>query len=363
MLSPLDDYPVHQIAAPIRRVATSDRNFYDRYYFNCHDSTGDLFMIMGMGQYPNLGVADAFALLRRGNEHRVVRASREMGPDRRETEVGPFRIEVIEGLRTVRFVLEPNEYGVSFDLTFSGAIPATAEPHHLVRAAERVIIDASRFCQTGSWSGTLTIDGETRQATPDRWWGNRDRSWGIRPVGEPEPAGRPGEFRTFYWVYAPVRFPDYSIVVIVQEDEEGNRVLEEAVQIWPEEAGRAPEHLGRPEVSVDLLPGTRVPRGATIRFARRDDKLPEISVECAVTAHLGVGTGYGQDADWRHGMYQGPLAVSGLSLDITDEETKPKLWGMTDNLARFEHAGQTGWGLFEFMAIGPHKPSGLTGIL
>ena len=41
MLSPLDDYPVHQISEPMRFVGTSDRNFYDRYYFNIH-GTGDV---------------------------------------------------------------------------------------------------------------------------------------------------------------------------------------------------------------------------------------------------------------------------------------------------------------------------------
>ena len=41
MLSPLDDYPVHQISEPMRHVGTSDRNFYDRYYFNIH-GTGDV---------------------------------------------------------------------------------------------------------------------------------------------------------------------------------------------------------------------------------------------------------------------------------------------------------------------------------
>ena len=61
MLSSWDDYPVHQIAETIRHVGTSDRNFYDRYYFNLHGSSDELFMVMGLGQYPNLGVQDAFA--------------------------------------------------------------------------------------------------------------------------------------------------------------------------------------------------------------------------------------------------------------------------------------------------------------
>ncbi len=65
-LSPLDDYPVHQAAQVMRHVTTSDRNFYDRYYFNCHAGTDELMLIVGLGQYPNLGVTDAFALARRG---------------------------------------------------------------------------------------------------------------------------------------------------------------------------------------------------------------------------------------------------------------------------------------------------------
>lgn len=46
-----------------------------------------------------------------------------------------------------------------------------------------------RYAQTGRWSGWLEVDGTRHQVTPDRWWGSRDRSWGIRPVGEPEPPG------------------------------------------------------------------------------------------------------------------------------------------------------------------------------
>lgn len=33
MISPLDEYPLHQIPQPIAWPGTSDRNFYDRSYF------------------------------------------------------------------------------------------------------------------------------------------------------------------------------------------------------------------------------------------------------------------------------------------------------------------------------------------
>src|SRR3984957_14731406 len=60
MLSPLDDYPVHQISEPMRFVGPSDRNFYDRYYFNLLGAEGvsgtddEMFAVIGLGQYPNL---------------------------------------------------------------------------------------------------------------------------------------------------------------------------------------------------------------------------------------------------------------------------------------------------------------------
>lgn len=173
MLSPMDDYPVHQVAEPIRHVGTSDRNFYDRYYFNCHpglDYAGEpLFLIIGLGQYPNLGVTDGFAVLRRGNDHIVARASKALGSDRMDVSVGPLRIEVLEGLHRLRVVLEPTPEApdLSFDLVFESDVPAALEARHFHRQLERVTFDTQRFVQTGRWSGTLTVDGETHPVTPD----------------------------------------------------------------------------------------------------------------------------------------------------------------------------------------------------
>src|SRR6516165_5805567 len=99
MLSPLDDYPIHQVAEVMRHVATSDRNFYDRYYFNVYSTAGDLFCVFGLGQYPNLGTTDAFVCVTHDSIHRVVRASKEFGLDRMDLTVGPLRVEVLEGLR------------------------------------------------------------------------------------------------------------------------------------------------------------------------------------------------------------------------------------------------------------------------
>ena len=361
MLSAMDDYPLHQVAETIRHVGTSDRNFYDRYYFNLHAKSGELFMVMGLGQYPNLAVQDAFAVVRRGRQHRVVRASRALG-DRADTAVGPFRVEVLEGLRRLRFVLEPSEHGIAADLIWTGAMPAFLEPRHQIRKHGRVLFDTMRFAQTGCWSGTLEVGGESFRVTPERFWGTRDRSWGVRPVGEPEPPGvRQGELALEgMWNYAPMQFDDWSLLYIVQESNDGTRVMEEAVRIW-HDAARGFEWLGRPEHEHVFRPGTRTIERSVLSFPRAPGGGFEVAVTPLLECYVGIGTGYGFDPDWRHGMYQGALVVQGLLLDT--EVDRARLFGLCDNVARFETGGQVGYGLHEYGFFGRFDRYRLPGFL
>lgn len=348
MLSPLDDLPVHQVAQTMATVGTSDRNFYDRYYFNLHGSDPELFLVAGLGQYPNLGVTDAFVALAHGRAQTVVRASRPLGPDRLDTRVGPLRVEVLEGLQRVRLVCEPTE-GFGLDVTWQAAVPAYEEPRMVLAAPHgRVLMDTVRFVQTGSWSGELVLDGRRIEVTPARFGGNRDRSWGIRPVGEPEPVGIGGT-GVFFWNYVVVQLPGSSIVYLVREDEQGVRAMQEAVRLHPD--GRV-EQLGRPEHALRFAPGTRLLSGASVRFASG----LVLEAEVLRPLHLARGTGYGFDADWRHGAYQGPeLVVQRRDFDTTDPATVPLPGAIVDNLARFTTSDdEVGYGLFEVMTMGPH---------
>src|SRR5262245_18140041 len=112
-LGPLDDLLAHQTSETFDHVATSDRNFYDRYYFNCHACSDELFLITGMGQFPNLGTTDVFVSVSLGPLHYVVRSSRELGVDRRDTTIGPFGVEVVEGLRVLHLWLDETEHDVA----------------------------------------------------------------------------------------------------------------------------------------------------------------------------------------------------------------------------------------------------------
>ncbi len=348
VLSPLDDLPVHQVAQTMATVGTGDRNFYDRYYFNLHNSSDEFFVVAGLGQYPNLGVTDAFLAVHRRDVQTVIRSSRPLGLDRLDTAVGPLRVEVVERLNRVRLVCEEMD-GFALDATFQGAHPAYEEPRMLATSSfGRVTMDTMRFLQTGSWSGTLVLDGVQRQVTPDTFRGNRDRSWGIRPVGEAEPAG--GATRSsFFWNYVVAQFPGFCLVYMAQEDAHGRRSLEEAVRV---RADGNVEHLGRPEHELEFIAGTRLVKRATVRFGNG----AVLTGEVLRPLHLARGTGYGFDPDWRSGMWQGEdLVVQRRDFDTSDPAITPVPGAIVDNLARFSlDTGEVGHGLLEVMTMGPH---------
>ncbi|MGH9095034.1 MAG: hypothetical protein ACRDXE_07730, partial [Acidimicrobiales bacterium] len=102
------------------QVGTSDRNFYDRNYFMGHDRTGGVMLVTGLGVYPNLGVADAYATVRRGDRQWTRRCSDAIFADRLRPAVGPYRIEVAEPLRRLRLVLDDPDGDLAMDLTWEG---------------------------------------------------------------------------------------------------------------------------------------------------------------------------------------------------------------------------------------------------
>ena len=353
---PLDEYPLHQVPLSLAHVASTDRNAYDRSYFNAHNRTDELFLITGFGVYPNLGVTDAFALLRRGDQQSAVHFSDVLGDDRLDQRVGAYRIEVIEPLRRLRLICDDPSLGLSFDLTWEGSFIPVDEPAHVMRIGRKAILDACRFAQVGTWQGTLAIDGDDYAVDPATWVGTRDRSWGIRPVGEAEPAGKPADQDpSLHWLYVPLRFDDFAIVVIVQEQPDGFRILNDATRIWAD--GRI-EQLGWPRVDITYTPGTRHPEHAVIELTTADGPLT-LEVDTLLGAHIHVGGGYGGDADWVHGQWNGPSFSERLTYDLANPSVADRIpFGVTDHVARATCDGAVGWGMLEHGSIGRHDPSG-----
>jgi hypothetical protein len=354
----LDEYPIHQLPLPMNRVATSDRNFYDRCYLNAHDRSGGIFLVTGLGVYPNLGVIDAYAAARVGDKQYSVRFSDALAERSLSQQVGGYQIDVVRPLRELRVRCASPDGSLDFDLAWTGSFDAVQEDPHLLLAGGRPILDASRFSQVGTWAGRLSVGGTEHEVTSDRWTGARDRSWGIRPVGESEPAGRPADDPTsgFWWIYLPLRFESCALILIIQENPDGYRTLNTAKRVWPD--GRV-EQLGWPRVTISYRPGTREPRAAEIGLTDSAGREVRVHVDVLTSVPLHVGAGYGGDPDWAHGRWMGRDWSSTSVHDLTDPGLAGRLpFGVTDHLARASMDGQEGWGMFEHSSMGRHDPSG-----
>ncbi len=363
-ISPMDEYLAHQTSDTFDFVATSDRNFYDRYYFNMHDSSDDFFMVVGMGQYPNLGVTDAFAAISIGTNQHVVRASRALGNDRLDTRVGPFTIEVLEGLKSLRIRCDENEWGLSFDLRFDGTVPALEEPKSFTRNRARVMMDVSRYAQVGEYSGTVEIAGRRFEVTPDRWKGARDRSWGIRPVGEREPAGiaiedlKQGK-HGFHHNWIPLQLDRGMFKIMYDADHAGNPTVEEAVFVPAFGQPGEIQRFGTPRIEIEYLPGTREMKSA--RTTLPNEKGEDLVIDSIPqrTVYLAAGTGYLPAEDWGHGYYRGPEVVEGLTFDLSTQEKRSQYAILNETLCRFElSTGEVSHGMHENMCIGIYHPHG-----
>ena len=182
-------------------------------------------------------------------------------------------------------------------------------------------------------------------------------------MGEPEPPGRPAEpgFQGFWWVYSQLRFDDYAIVLLAQEEADGYRVHNDAVRIWGD--GRK-EQLGWPELDIKYRPGTRHPEHATIQLRTRGGKQLVVEAGTLTSIALHVGAGYGGDPEWGHGQWKGRDWASGSVYDLTDPAVASRIpYGVIDHVCRATCDGAEGWGIFEHATIGRHEPTGFADFL
>ena len=271
---PLDEYPIHQVPLPMRYVGPSDRNFYDRCIYQGVDHEGDAFFITGLGVYPNLGVIDAFATVRRGDRQWAVRAVRDPVPttscSRRSG-----RTASKSSSRTTRSASCATPTSTASAST-CGTRPSTARS-----PSPRT---------SGAWA---TASCSTRRASPASARGRascastarRSRS---RPNASPRRATGPGA--SGRWARPNRRAGRASSTACggtgsrcasttscctssSKRIRAASRNTNFAVRCWPASTGKAPEQLGWPLPEITYKSGTRWPTRAAMELVgpRRQD--------------------------------------------------------------------------------------------
>jgi len=304
--------------------------FFDRFYFNLHAPVDPLPLLMvGLGVYPGKDVIDGWIIRvapeRQYNHRFATTLSNSDGHS-----VGPLSFETLEPLCTWRLVIGPNPTGIECDVVWRRrAEPWATERIHLV-APSGEASDFAHFFQSGSYSGSLSLDGQVVDI--DGWLGTRDRSRGVRLVTE---GGG-----LHLWVQA--QFADRAIAFLFNEDREHQTThCDGAV-------------LGT-DGSVDVVTAVQ----HDLRF---DQNLDFQTGSLAV--HTGSGATYHLDVD---GMFGGGYLSGGgyggwhgqpRGVDHSEAETweldgsiSPRTLDvpLTDRPARFVAGeGTVGAGVFEF---------------
>lgn len=349
-----DDYPIHQTPEPVAYSGT-DRNFYDRYFFNGYAPDGSGFFAVALGVYPHLDVIDAHFNVVRGGVQYCIHASRELRMERMDLQVGPIRIEVVEPLRRLRVVVDDFQ-GLSAEIDFTGRAFPIEEPRFIHRIGPRAFMDYTRLTQNGRYTGWIEVDGDRRRLA-EGTMGTRDRSWGVRPIGARDPQPMPGHtLPGFFWQWTPVNFPHGSLFFHVNNDERGEAWNTRAA--WAGEGGEAAELAeGHGSMRTRLDQGTRWPAGGTLSLALRG--APEqVSFEPLGRFQM-RGLGY-THPQWGHGHYKGPLCVEREDIVLADlDPLLPENLHVQMPVRVIGSDGSDGVGVFEQLIIGPFAPLGL----
>ena len=359
MLTRGDDYPLHQTSEPVAFAGT-DRNFYDRYFFNGYSPDGSVFFAAAMGFYPQLGIVDAsFCVIVDGVQHNL-RASRRSAGERLDLSVGPIAVDIDTPLEVLTLRISPGDGPLAGELTFTGRHFPIEEPRFVRRNGTRMFMDYTRMTQNGRWSGWLSVDGE-RVAIGDGWTGTRDRSWGIRPVGASEPQPPPeGNFNQFFWLWTPCNFEGCSLFFHSNDDAAGDAWNRRAVIVG--DSG-SEHHFARSAFSLAWQKGSR-------RIARMTADLGAgraLTLTPSGPIFAMSGLGYTHPV-WGHGLDHGAeLAVAHDSLSEAERGWGNPLAMHIQALVAAElsdgSAVHRGVGVLEQLFVGPHAPTGLSGLM
>lgn len=347
MLLPEDDFPLHQTAEPLAHVMNGHPNAYDRFWFNGYDD--EFYFAFALGLYPNRGVIDgAFSVVQGSDQFSVFASDALVG---RPTNVGPLRLDIVEPLRVNRITVEAPEHGLRADLTYTRSTVVVEEPRQTMHDGPRIFMDVTRATQLGTWAGWIeTPNGRVDLAEGLR--GTKDRSWGVRPIGEPLP-GAPSQRAPqlcFFW--APLHFDQGGLHFMTFDDSSGRALSRSAVHMPLD--GEATSADG--SLRLTMEPGTRWMREAVLTMDGEEILLtPTLRFQMR-------GAGYNHP-QFAHGRWHGGPVVAGERLDLStlDPLDYPNIH--VQHVVRATRDDEVGLGVLEQLVIGPYVPTGLSGLL
>lgn len=364
MISSHDDYCVHQSPDYLRVPATTDRNFYDRYFFCGYHKRGDIMFGVAFGRYPNRHVQDAHFSVAVGGRQISLHASMPLSREPVLAHCGPLKLDIIDPMRVLRAHGEAE--GVAYDIEFRAETGAIDEGRLVLERSGMTFIDQTRFMQYGSWHGWIRVDGVRYEIDGSDCFGLRDKSWGVRLFAENHTTAEKGG--QIFWMNLVTRLEKHFSVI---------RVLNDADGLSKERTGYLAPLYSEPSVvpigetalcevddwsfDLDFAGSTRRIAGGRYILEMVDGSIRRWDMEAGPSFYYS-GIGYNHP-EWNHGLSHGPELVvaredwSTEDVDMTRLDRQMLLSVVTIR----EEGREIGFGHTEQLLMGPYRPLGWPG--
>ncbi len=357
MLLGMDEYPYHQITDTFAAVAASDPQWNDGHYVCACDLDGNVSLTSNVRLYQNNDVLDGFVCVRHQGRQHNIRLSRRLRPHMDHLGVGPLRLEIVEPMRTVRLVLEDNDFGFSLDLRCRSATAPYADPVEITRIDGRLLSERATYEITGRCEGWVAVDGARYELTREsarffrnHSWGNQAGRGGPRLYGAPRPRRRLPGVR--HWVLFAME--DHGGFFF--EDPNGRQASGKGAILLPDE----PMPIDRIEPEVEFYDGGRRVRRGRFRLTDAEGRARSYEFDDLGWVYC-QGGGYfgGFDDGLGQGVYRGDYHVEGEVWDVSHPTTIVRADGTAfefahdwaESFTRVRGEGQVGLAHYECVVI------------
>jgi hypothetical protein len=351
-----DEHPLHQITNSFAGVAGSDPQWNDGHYVCFCDLDGRVCVTSNVRLYQNNDVLDGFVCLRHDGRQHNIRLSRRLRPHFDHYGVGPLHIEIVEPMRTLRFVLDQNEFGIACDVLCHSTVLPYEDPVEITRVDGRLLSERATYELVGACEGWVDVGGQRYQLIQESSSFFRNHSWGNQ-------AGRGGP--RYGAPRSPRRVPGVRQWVLF-------RVASHGGFYFSDPSGRAASGKGAIlfadrsvpvtdiEHDLEFYDGGRRVKGGTYRLTDAEGQERTYGFTDLGWVYC-QGGGYfgGFDDRLGQGVYRGDFHVEGEVWDVTHPTTIVDESGRSfefdhdwaENFVRLSTGDETGLAHFECVVI------------